>query len=287
MSVIWSAIFGYLFLAAFVLMIPDMDEAAKQGWNVFFWAFDQQVNPVGQGDRLPRRVRGAAAVRPRHRHLGVAHDLRLLARRRPAGSAALAKVSPTYRTPVAAIWTGAALSVLFVWGSSLVSVAGTSAYTIVVSCTVIFLFLSFTVPIVLGLLAWGTPKWDKMGPWNLGRGVFTLFAVLSILSMILIFVHRHPAAERLGALHHRRLLHPDGDRLVRLREPPLPGPAARRHHRQAPGGDRGGRKGGRRNRLSSAHQRPRPATCRPRHRSFISVQNGVPTEWPEPSHSTS
>ena len=77
---------------------------------------------------------------------------------------------------------------LFVWGSSLVSVAGTSAYTIVVSCTVIFLFLSFTVPIVLGLLAWGTPKWDKMGPWNIGRGVFTLFAILSILSMILIFV---------------------------------------------------------------------------------------------------
>jgi amino acid transporter len=89
---------------------------------------------------------------------------------------------------VAAIWTGATLAVLFVWGSSLVSVAGTSAYTIVVSCTVIFLFLSFTFPIVLGLLAWGTPKWDKMGPWDMGRGVFTLFAVLSVISMVLIFV---------------------------------------------------------------------------------------------------
>lgn len=104
------------------------------------------------------------------------------------GSVALAKVSPTYRTPVAAIWTAAILSVLFVWGSSVVSVAGTSAYTIVVSCTVIFLFLSFTVPIVLGMLAWGTPKWDKMGPWNMGRGVFMLFAFLSIVSMILIFI---------------------------------------------------------------------------------------------------
>ena len=27
-------------------MIPDMDQAAAQGWNVFFWAFDQQVNPA-------------------------------------------------------------------------------------------------------------------------------------------------------------------------------------------------------------------------------------------------
>ena len=85
------------------------------------------------------------------------------------GSSALAKVSPAYRTPVAAIWTAAVLAVL-VWGSSTVSVAGTSAYTIVVSCTVIFIFISFSIPIVLGLLAWGTPKWDKMQPWNLGRG---------------------------------------------------------------------------------------------------------------------
>jgi amino acid transporter len=104
------------------------------------------------------------------------------------GSKSLSKVSPTYRTPVAAIWTAATLAVLFVWGWSLVSVAGTSAYTIVVSCTVIFLFISFTVPIVLGLLAWGTPKWDKMGPWDLGRPVFTVFAVLSVISMVLIFV---------------------------------------------------------------------------------------------------
>ena len=62
------------------------------------------------------------------------------------GSKALSKVSPKYRTPVAAIWTAAILSVIFVWGTSLVSIAGTSAYTIVVSCTVIFLFLSFTFP---------------------------------------------------------------------------------------------------------------------------------------------
>ncbi len=42
-SILWSGVFGYLFLCAFVLMIPDMDAAARQGWNVFFWAMDQQV----------------------------------------------------------------------------------------------------------------------------------------------------------------------------------------------------------------------------------------------------
>ncbi|MGX5826681.1 amino acid permease [Mesorhizobium sp. 43Arga] len=188
MSVVWSALFGYLFLAAFVLMIPNMDDAAKQGWNVFFWAFDQRV-PSGIKEFVylvvfvSQLLCGLATVTSASRMIfAFSRDGGL------PGSSALAKVSPTYRTPVAAIWTASILSVLFVWGSTLVSVAGTSAYTIVVSCTVIFLFLSFTVPIVLGMLAWGTPKWDKMGPWNMGRGVFMLFAFLSIVSMILIFV---------------------------------------------------------------------------------------------------
>src|SRR6195952_404543 len=45
-AVLWSGIFGWVMLCAFVLMIPDMGEAAKQGWNVFFWAMDANVNPV-------------------------------------------------------------------------------------------------------------------------------------------------------------------------------------------------------------------------------------------------
>src|SRR5262249_23470754 len=103
------------------------------------------------------------------------------------GSKALARVSRTYRTPVAAIWTGATLAVLFVWGASLVSVAGTSAYTIPLSSTVIFLFLAFSVPIALALFAHGPPKWDKMGPWDLGPFWFKVSCVLSLISMVLIF----------------------------------------------------------------------------------------------------
>jgi amino acid transporter len=188
MSVVWSTIFGYLFLCAFVLMIPNMDDAAKQGWNVFFWAFDQRVNPAVKeiiyvAVFIAQLLCGLATVTSASRMIfAFSRDGGL------PGSHALARVSRKYRTPVAAIWTAAVLAVLFVWGASLVSIAGTSAYTIVVSCTVIFLFISFTFPITLGLLAWGTPKWDRMGPWDLGRGVFTIFAVLSIVSMVLIFV---------------------------------------------------------------------------------------------------
>jgi amino acid transporter len=187
-SVLWSAVFGYIMLCAFVMMIPNMDDAAKQGWNVFFWAMDARV-PSGIKEALyvaifiSQLLCGLATVTSASRMI--------FAFSRDGGlpfSKALAKVSPKHRTPVTAIWAGAILSWLFVWGASVVSIAGTSAYTIVVSCTVIFLFFSFTIPIALGLFTYGSSKWPKMGPWNIGRPAYSLFAVLSIISMILIFL---------------------------------------------------------------------------------------------------
>jgi amino acid transporter len=187
MSVVWSAIFGYIMLCSFVLMIPDMDQAAAQGWNVFFWAMDAQVNPVVKqilyaAIFVAQFLCGLATVTSVSRMIfAFARDRGLPASR------LLSSVSPRYRTPVAAIWTGATLAVLFVWFTSVITIAGASAYSIVVSCTVIFLFLSFAVPIASGISAYGTSKWPKMGPWTLGKPLFTLVAVLSILSMVLIF----------------------------------------------------------------------------------------------------
>jgi len=66
------------------------------------------------------------------------------------------------------------------------SIGGTNIYTIVVNSTLIFLFLSFTVPIALGFFAIGTAKWPKMGPWDIGIPLYRLFAVLSVLCMALI-----------------------------------------------------------------------------------------------------
>lgn len=187
-SVLWSAVFGYIMLCSFVLMIPNMDAAAAQGWNVFFWAMTEQVNPLVKDILyflifICQFLCGLATVTSVSRMIfAFARDKGL-----PA-SKMLSKVSPKYRTPVSAIWTGSTLAVLFVWGSSLVSIGETPVYTIVVSCTVIFLFFSFAIPIALGLFAWGTPKWNKMGPWDMGEGKFKLFAVLSILAMALIFI---------------------------------------------------------------------------------------------------
>jgi hypothetical protein len=87
---------------------------------------------------------------------------------------------------VVAIWTGAVLEILFVWLAQTVSVGGSNIYTITVNATLIFLFLSFMVPIVAGFFAIGTAKWPTMGPWNIGIPLYRLFAVLSVLGMALI-----------------------------------------------------------------------------------------------------
>ncbi len=187
-SIVWSGIFGYLFLVAFLLMIPNMDEAAKQGWNVFFWAMAQRVPYALRVSLfalifLSQALCGLATVTSTSRMIyAFSRDGGLPASR------LLARVSPAHRTPNAAIWTGTTLALLFVCGAKWLEAGGTPVYTVVVSCTVIFLFFSFAIPIALGLVAYGGPRWPRMGPWNMGRGGYTLFALLSILSMVLIFI---------------------------------------------------------------------------------------------------
>ena len=187
-SVLWSGIFGYLMLCAFVLMIPDMNEAAKQGWNVFFWAMDKQV-PTAIKEALywlifvSQWLCGLATVTSVSRMLfAFSRDGGI-----PGISSWLATVSPSYRVPQNAIWFGSVAAVLFVWLTSAVTIAGAPAYSIVVSCTVIFLFLSFAVPIALAMVNYGGEKFPKPGPWDLGGGLFRLVCLLSLISMAVIF----------------------------------------------------------------------------------------------------
>ena len=188
MSVWWSSLFGYIMLCAFVLMLPSMEEAAKQGWNVFFWALDSQFNATLKtvlyvAILISQWLCGLATVTSVSRMM--------FAFSRDGGlpfSKALASVSKKHRTPQHSIWAGSILSVLFVAGAKWLEAGGTPVYTIVVSCTVIFLFFSFAIPIALGLFAHGTAKWPTMGPWDLGPAVFKLFAFLSIVAMVLIFI---------------------------------------------------------------------------------------------------
>jgi amino acid transporter len=91
----------------------------------------------------------------------------------PGFSKALATVSPKYRTPVNAIWTATVLCILYVIMALMIKVGETSIYVIVVNSTLVFLFLSFTVPLVAGIFAYGTAKWPNPGPWAMSPALQT------------------------------------------------------------------------------------------------------------------
>jgi amino acid transporter len=187
-SVVWSSLAGWVMLCAIVLAIPDMAAGAKQGWAVFF----ETMNAIMPGwlkqllylaILVAQFLCGLATVTSASRMLfAFSRDGGM-----PVGSESLAKVNPTWRTPVNAIWTAAILEIIYVFLAQFISVGGTNIYTIVVNSTLVFLFLSFIIPIVLGMITFGTAKWPKAGPWDLGAGLFKLVCALSIVGMAIIF----------------------------------------------------------------------------------------------------
>jgi amino acid transporter len=197
-SVLWSALFGWAMVAAIVIAIPDLAAGAKQGWNVFFETIraimpNWLVTLLFLFIFIAQFLCGLATVTSASRMIyAFSRDGGL-----PLISKWVAKVSPRFRTPVAAIWTGAVLEFLYVWMAQTVSVGGTNIYTIVVNSTLIFLFLSFTVPIALGFFTIGTEKWPVMGPWDMGIPLYRLFAVLSVLCMaLIIYIAVQPPNDR-------------------------------------------------------------------------------------------
>ena len=115
----------------------------------------------------------------------------------PGVSKALATVSPKYRTPVNAIWTATALCILYVLLALSIKVGETSIYVIVVNSTLVFLFLSFTIPLIAAMMNYGTAKWPSPGPWAMSAGLYKLVTVLSVVGMgIILFIAVAPPNER-------------------------------------------------------------------------------------------
>lgn len=197
-SVFWSSIVGWVMICAITLAIPDMTAAAATGWGVFFHTMDA-VMPAGLksvlylGIFIAQLLCGLATVTSASRMLfAFSRDDGM-----PVGSKALATVSPKYRTPVNAIWTATVLCILYVVLAMMIKVGETSIYVIVVNSTLVFLFLSFSVPLVAGLFAYGGPKWPNPGPWALSTGVYKLVTVLSVVGMaVILFIAVAPPNER-------------------------------------------------------------------------------------------
>ncbi|OYU39459.1 MAG: amino acid permease [Pseudorhodobacter sp. PARRP1] len=189
-AVLWSSLVGWVMICAIMLAVPDMAAGAAQGGLVFFKTVEAIMPSslmlvIYLGIFIAQLICGLATVTSASRMLfAFSRDDGM-----PVGSKALATVSPKYRTPVNAIWTATVLSILYVVLAMSIKLAGTSIYFIVVNSTLVFLFLSFTVPLIAGMFAYGTSKWPTPGPWAMSGGLYKLVTVLSVVGMgVILFI---------------------------------------------------------------------------------------------------
>lgn len=182
-SVVWSGLFGWLMLCAIIIAVPDMKEAAAQGGSSFF-AIVRGVVPTSWRVvlwiiiGLAQYACGLATVTSASRMIfAFSRDGGL-----PA-SGFLRKVDPKLRTPVPAIWTGVALATLFT--------LYTPVYTTIAAVCVIFLYISYAMPLAAGLVAYRR-SWTRMGPFNIGAWYRPVVILCLIACGVLIYAGVQP-----------------------------------------------------------------------------------------------
>lgn len=183
-SVFWSLVFGFIMAVSFVMASPDLAATAKDGGNAWFNLFNNLPAPVILKDLVAIAIVVANFICALAGLTSTSRMIFAFARDGGLpGSNVWKKVSPTHRTPVAAIWLGAVLSV----AATLYS----PAFAALAAGCALFLYVSYTMPIAAGLLAEGK-TWTEFGPFRLG-GLSKPFAVITVLGcLVLMFAGIQP-----------------------------------------------------------------------------------------------
>lgn len=191
-SVIWSCLFGYVMVCAFVLAMPSVKEGAEQGFGVFGWMMDASNMPdalrklLNVGIVFCNFLCGLACLTSCSRMIyAFARDGGLPASKK------LSEVSSVYRTPVMAIWVGAILA----FAATLYS----EAFSVLAAGCAVFLYISYIMPVVSGLLAEGR-TWNKKGPFSLGAWSKVVAVLAMIGGVILAWVGMQPPNDKVGTL---------------------------------------------------------------------------------------
>ena len=176
-AVFWSLVFGFVMAASFVLASPDLAVTAKDGANAWFNLFNNLPAPVLLKDILAIGIVAANYV------CGLAcltsTSRMIFAFSRDGGlpaSGVWKKVSPTWRTPVPAIWLGAVLSI----AATLYS----PAFAALAAGCALFLYVSYAMPVAAGLLAEGK-TWTQFGPFRLGA-LSKPLAVITVVGVLVL-----------------------------------------------------------------------------------------------------
>ncbi|WP_250494645.1 amino acid permease [Caballeronia sp. GAWG1-1] len=185
-SVFWSAVFGYVMVCTFVLVMPDLTAGMKQGTGFF----EAILAPIPTTLRVCLElamffinyVCGLAAIMSTSRMMyAFARDGGL------PGSKFLRHVSPKHRTPGAAIWTCAILAIL-------ITLYG-DAFSVLSAGSAVFLYISYAMPIALGMFAEGH-RWTEKGPFQLGLWSKPLALLATVGACVLAYVGIQPPNEK-------------------------------------------------------------------------------------------
>ena len=184
-SVFWSVVFGFALIMAMIMAIPDVPAQAAMGWSSFNNLFIAAIlgSTLGKillvGIIISNFLCALAAVTSTSRMIyAFARDGGL------PFSDLLKSVSPTYRTPTAAIWMTAILcSILTAITTPLGAFAALST-----GCAM-YLYISYAMPIIAGAFARGG-KWKEKGSFDLG-GLYPVFAIIVAIGTVIVTVAGH------------------------------------------------------------------------------------------------
>ena len=169
-AVIYSAIFGFIMVCTFILVMPNLAEGVKQGYTFFDALLHQLPDTLriilSIGIFVSNFLCGLACLTSCSRMM--------FAFSRDGGlpfSRILRKVHGISKTPINATWTCAILAIAAtLYGDAFLVLATGSA---------VFLYISYVMPTAAGLLAEGK-TWLHKGPFNLG-GLSKPIGVLAVL----------------------------------------------------------------------------------------------------------
>ena len=174
-AVLWAGLGGFVLAAAVLVAIANPAEAAKQGGNVFAYVMDKSGMPsvlkaaIYIGIIVCGYLCSLAAMTSMSRMVyAFARDGGL--------PKLLRQVSPTYRTPIPAVWFAA----FFIVASTLY----TPAFNVLASGTAVFMYIAYAMPVAAGLLAEGR-TWTTLGPFRLGL-LSRPFAVITVLGTVVL-----------------------------------------------------------------------------------------------------
>lgn len=189
-SVLWSALFGGVLVTTFVLTLDSIPDAIAQGAGFLAALLERLPGPLRAGLMLGliavNALCGLASLLSASRMAyAFARDGGLPASR------LIARIDARHATPAVALWCVALAAGAFtLWAD---------AFAVLSTACAVFLYLSYVAPIAAGLWAEGR-RWQRKGPFTLGRASRTCAGAATLGALLLTWVGVQPPNEQVLGL---------------------------------------------------------------------------------------